>query len=63
VGNNTDPEESWTTAQRNGLALFVRWFSRFFPEADVMGHRDLPDAKTLCPGLDVRALLKELGAL
>lgn len=63
VGDNTKPSQEWTTAQRNTLVLYVRWFRTFFPAADVFGHRDLPGANTLCPGLDVRALLAELGAL
>lgn len=61
IGNNTVEKEGWTTAQQNALALYVRWFRTFFPEAEVLGHRDLPDAHTLCPGLDVRKLLVELG--
>lgn len=63
VGDNTKEGSGWTTAQKNSLANYVRWFRKFFPEADVLGHRDLLGAKTLCPGLDVRALLVELGAL
>lgn len=63
TGNNCLAEQEWTTAQKNQLALYVRWFRTFFPHADILGHRDLPGAKTLCPGLDVRKLLHELGAL
>lgn len=63
VGDNTQPSLAWSEDQRQSLVDFVRWFRRFYPEADIMGHRDLKDAATLCPGLDVRALLKERGAL
>lgn len=62
TGNNTDPGEAWSTAQKNQLAQFVRWFSTFFPTAAVCGHRDLPGTATECPGLDVRQLLRDLGA-
>ena len=63
TGNNTDPSQSWTLAQKNTLAQFVRWFLVFHPTAAVMGHRDLEGAHTECPGLDARQLLRDLGAL
>lgn len=63
TGDNTREEWAWTTAQKNQLANYVRWFREFFPDAAILGHRDLPGAKTVCPGLDVRKLLNELGAM
>lgn len=63
VGDNTKEGSKWTIAQRSMLVLYVRWFQTFYPKADILGHRDLPGATTLCPGLDVRPLLIQLGAL
>jgi hypothetical protein len=61
IGDNTRPEHSWSFAQLDRLAEFVRYFRLFYPQARVLGHRDLPGAATLCPGLDVRELLAKLG--
>lgn len=63
TGNNVDPGEAWGIPQQNTLAQFVRWFLVFHPGATVCGHRDLEGAHTECPGLDVRTLLRGLGAL
>ena len=59
VGDNTRPEHAWLDVQIEALLLYVHWFRTFFPRAEVLGHRDLPGASTLCPGLDVRRLLAQ----
>ena len=54
VGNNCEPDERWTPQQEDTLrALIGELLSRFGP-LDIIGHRDVPGAKTLCPGIDVR---------
>lgn len=62
VGDNTSRGRGWSDAQIGALVLYVLWFRRFYPAALVLGHRDLPGASTLCPGLDVRELLRQRGA-
>lgn len=62
TGDNTRDDWAWTLMQKNQLAQFVRWFLVFHPGAQVLGHRDLPGTHTACPGLDVRKLLRGLGA-
>ena len=54
VGNNCDPDERWTPQQEDTLrGLVGELLSRFGPLV-VMGHRDVPGAKTLCPGINIR---------
>ena len=31
-----------------------------YPDADILGHRDLPDVRKECPYLDVKQWLKEI---
>jgi len=57
TGNNVDPEHVWSEAQVLSLRAVVRALLAAFPGAEVFGHRDLSEAATECPGLDVRALL------
>jgi N-acetylmuramoyl-L-alanine amidase len=58
VGNNTFPGEGWTQMQIASLHEILRSLRILFPGAEVLGHRDLPNTATECPGLDVRTLLK-----
>lgn len=57
VGNNTWPNDGWTQPQIASLCEMLRSLSILFPEAEVLGHRDMKGTATECPGLDVRALL------
>jgi N-acetylmuramoyl-L-alanine amidase len=57
VGNNTVNGDEWTRAQIKSLGLWHYHLSVLFPDAIWLGHRDMPGAATLCPGLDVRDLL------
>src|SRR5262245_30992536 len=61
TGDNTREDRAWSQVQRDALALYVRWFRTFFPEAGVLGHRDCAAARTLCPGLAVGRILGERG--
>lgn len=57
TGDNTKQESRWTDEQISCLRALVETLCLFFPQAEVLGHRDLAGAKTECPGLNVRALL------
>lgn len=61
TGDNTVEGRKWTAQQAMTLATFLGWFRVFFPLAEVVGHRDLHGAKTLCPGVDIRAWMRERG--
>lgn len=57
IGDNTKPERAWLPVQIAVLKALVSLLQTFFPNSEVLGHKDLPGAKTECPGLNVRALL------
>lgn len=56
-GLNEDgkPSPSYTTQQWRSLHIFVEWMQRRYPDAEIMGHRDLPNVAKACPSFDVRA--------
>ena len=58
TGDNTSESEGWSLRQEGALVEFLFKFRMFFPRAEIIGHRDLPDASTLCPGIDVREFLR-----
>jgi N-acetylmuramoyl-L-alanine amidase len=57
AGDNTIPEERWTLRQVEGLKKQVGSLVGVWPwlANEIYGHKDY--AETLCPGLDVRALM------
>jgi N-acetylmuramoyl-L-alanine amidase len=57
VGDNTTASQRWVWQQIKALEGLLRFFDLLFPDAVVLGHRDVPGTATLCPGLDVRELL------
>ena len=58
VGDNTSETDDWTRAQIKTLLLLHFVLSALFPGAVWLGHRDMPGAATLCPGIDIRGLLQ-----
>ncbi len=58
VGNNTESDNEWRWDQIDALKNVLKFLGILFPDAIVMGHRDMPNTATACPGLDVRELLK-----
>ena len=57
VGDNTTASQRWTWQQIDTLKRTLSVLTVLYPDAVVLGHRDLPGVATLCPGLDVRELL------
>ncbi|GAB6040145.1 N-acetylmuramoyl-L-alanine amidase [Endothiovibrio diazotrophicus] len=47
--------DAFTTAQWDALLWLVRSLKERYPDAQVVGHRDLPGVTKRCPGFDVRA--------
>lgn len=43
-----------TAAQKCTLLALLRSLREDFPDAEILGHRDLPGVKKACPGFDVR---------
>lgn len=63
VGDNTTIGEDWNEAQILALIAELRFLRSQFPTARIAGHRDLKGAKTECPGLNLRTLLRNYDAL
>lgn len=50
-----------TPAQKLTQIQLIEKFKKMFPKADVLGHRDFPGVKKMCPSFDVREWLKCVG--
>lgn len=50
-----DPDANFTRAQYNRLEKLLRALKQAYPEAAVVGHRDLPGVNKACPSFDVKA--------
>jgi N-acetylmuramoyl-L-alanine amidase len=48
------PKNNFTDEQFESLKKVVEALKESFPEAEVLGHRDLPDVKKACPSFDVK---------
>lgn len=58
VGDNTIRERKWGDNQITSLESVLDLLALSFPSATILGHRDMPDTATECPGLNVRKLLQ-----
>lgn len=47
-------ESNFTHAQWEALELLIRDLLAEYPDAEVLGHRDLPNVNKACPSFDVR---------
>lgn len=47
-------EANYTHAQWDALEQLVIELKRFYPDAEVLGHRDMPRVNKECPSFDVR---------
>lgn len=52
--DNKTPESNYTHAQWESLEGLVRELLVKAPQAEVLGHRDLPNVSKACPSFDVR---------
>jgi N-acetylmuramoyl-L-alanine amidase len=50
----TIPEANFTPDQISALAALLLDMEERYPEAEVLGHRDLPNVRKACPSFDVR---------
>ena len=49
-----------TADQKKALEKYVRAFHRQHPQAEIVGHRDLPGVAKECPCFDVKRWLREI---
>tara|TARA_B100001250_G_scaffold412858_1_gene445224 strand:+ start:2027 stop:2467 length:441 start_codon:yes stop_codon:yes gene_type:complete len=54
VDNFNKPANNFTDEQFESLKKVVEALKESFPNAEVLGHRDLPDVKKACPSFDVK---------
>lgn len=60
IGMDGRERDTRTAAQRKALERYVKDFHRRYPEAEIVGHRDLPGVAKECPCFDVRRWLREI---
>jgi N-acetylmuramoyl-L-alanine amidase len=51
--NGRTPEDNFTVAQWDALDRTLKYLRYKFPQADIVGHRDLPGVNKACPSFDV----------
>jgi N-acetyl-anhydromuramyl-L-alanine amidase AmpD len=54
-----NPADNFTKDQRENLLTLLTYLHTQFPQAIVVGHRDLPNATISCPQFDVKQFLQE----
>lgn len=52
-GDNDKPEDNRTPAQKQALYDLVNSLKQQFPQAKIVGHRDLPGVQKACPCFSV----------
>jgi N-acetylmuramoyl-L-alanine amidase len=55
----TKAENNFTPAQFERLWSLLGELGQKYPDAEVLGHRDLPGVNKACPSFDVRSWMKE----
>ena len=49
------PADTRTKAQKQALLKLLRRLKKEHPQAQILGHRDLPDVKKACPCFDAKS--------
>lgn len=49
------PADTRTKAQKRALLKLLKRLKKEHPEAQILGHRDLPDVKKACPCFDAKS--------
>jgi N-acetyl-anhydromuramyl-L-alanine amidase AmpD len=52
--------DAFMSGQWDALAKVIANLKEQYPDAEILGHRDIPGVKKTCPGFDVKSWLKEL---
>lgn len=58
-GEDDNAENNFTPQQFDSLTEVITELKEKYPQAEVLGHRDLPDVQKQCPAFDVRSWLNE----
>ena len=54
------PADTRTKAQKQALLKLLRRLKKEHPQAQILGHRDLPDVKKACPCFDAKSEYSQL---
>ena len=54
------PADTRTKAQKQALLKLLRRLKEEHPQAQILGHRDLPDVKKACPCFDAKSEYSQL---
>lgn len=57
-GDNGRPEANFTMAQYRTLYEYLLKKKTQYPNADIVGHRDLPNVTKVCPVFNVKAFME-----
>jgi len=57
-GDNNQPEDNRTTKQKEAMQDLVTALKKEFPDAEVVGHGNLPGVKKACPCFNVKSEFK-----
>ena len=57
---NGNPADTRTEAQKRSMIELLKSLCLDYPDAEVIGHRDLPWVRKSCPCFDVKKWLKEV---
>ncbi len=60
---NGNPADTRTEAQKRSMLELLRSIYADYPDADIVGHRDLPGVKKACPCFDVKKWLSDINFL
>lgn len=63
VDENLKAKDTRTKWQKQTMETLVKTLHEIFPEALILGHRDLPGVNKECPSFDVKKWLNEIGIL
>ena len=59
-GFRSNPADTRTKAQKQSLQNLLTSLCVDYPEAEILGHRDLPNVHKSCPCFSVQAWLNEI---
>lgn len=57
-GDDDKPQDNRTEEQKKSLANLLKALKHDFPNAEILGHRDVSGVKKACPSFDVKEWIK-----
>ena len=60
LDENGRPADTRTEAQKRSMLELLKSLATDYPEAEIIGHRDLPWVRKSCPCFDVKKWLKQV---